>query len=281
MGLSASTYSLEGVQPSKPNSNSTMFRFVALFALVAVAAAEPESDSDAFMQYHHGDEAHMKTVTGDTASVAAAKEDHFQMKAAEYAKKGYAAPYAYGSFPYQTYGYAYEHQQQFVYKTPMVNAAVYKNHVATPAVYNTAAVRPVVYKNQVAQQQFVYKTPSVYTPATYAHSVVPASTYAMPTYTQGAYSAYPYHHLESVMLKPNLMPGTTTPTLMPPTHNSTTDSTTESTMESTTESTTVFMVPVLEYTMLTQPTSMELESMVPTHTHNTANSNKDFRYSNV
>merc|ERR1711936_426792 len=120
------------------NSSSTMFRFVALFALVAVAAAEPESDSDAFMQYHHGQEAHMKTVTGDTASVAKAKEDHFQMKAAE---------------------------------------------------------RPVVYKNQVAQQQFVYKTPSVYTPATYAHSVVPASTYAMPTYTQGAYSAYPYHHL--------------------------------------------------------------------------------------
>merc|ERR1711910_5277 len=137
--------------------NSTMFRFVALFALVAVAAAEPESDSDAFMQYHHGDEVHMKTVTGDTASVAAAKEDHFQMKAAEYAKKGYAAPYAYGSFPYQPYGYPYHHQQQFAYKTPMVNAAV-------------------------------YKTPSVYTPATYAHSVVPASTYAMPTYTQGAYS---------------------------------------------------------------------------------------------
>merc|ERR1711997_512605 len=101
MGLSSSTWSLEGVQPSKPNSNSTMFRFVALFALVAVAAAEPESDSDAFMPYHHGQEAHMKTVTGDTAS-------------AEKAKKGYAAPYSYGSFPYQTYGYPYHHQQQFV-----------------------------------------------------------------------------------------------------------------------------------------------------------------------
>merc|ERR1739849_72119 len=70
--------------------------------------------------------------------------------------------------------------------------------------------------------------------------------------------------LASVMLKPkpNLMPGTTTPTPTPHTHN-TTDSTTESTME---------------YTTLTQPTSMEPESMVPTHTHNTANSNKDFRY---
>merc|ERR1712110_1249970 len=166
MGLSSSTWSLEGVQTSKPKPNSTMFRFVALFALVAVAAAEPESDSDAFMPYHHVQEAHMKTVTGDTASVAAAKEDHFQMKAAEYAKKGYETPYAYGSFPYQTYGYPYHTAQQFAYKTPMVNAAVYKTPVVTPAVY----------KNQVAQQQFVYKTPAVhYTPATYAHSVVPAS----------------------------------------------------------------------------------------------------------
>merc|ERR1712020_390189 len=51
------------------------------------------------------------------------------------------------------------------------------------------------------------------------------------------------------------------------------------TTESTTESTTVKeLSPVLEYTMLTQPTSMELEAMVPTHTHNTANSNKVFRY---
>merc|ERR1711997_1067322 len=65
--------------------------------------------------------------------------------------------------------------------------------------------------------------------------------------------------LENVMLKPkpNLMPGTTTPTPTPHTHN-TTDSTMESTMESTTESTTVKeLSPVLEYTMLTQPTSME------------------------
>merc|ERR1711878_87013 len=67
----------------------------------------------------------------------------------------------------------------------MANAAVYKTPVVTPAVYNNAAVRPVVYKNQAVH----------YTPATYAHSVVPASTYAMPTYTQGTYSAYPYHHL--------------------------------------------------------------------------------------
>merc|ERR1711993_211157 len=80
--------------------------------------------------------------------------------------------------------------------------------------------------------------------------------------------------LESVMLKPNLMPGTTTPTPTPTTHKSTDkESSTESTTESTMESTTVFMEPVLEYTMLTQPTSKELESMVPTHTHKTPISN--------
>merc|ERR1711981_1322273 len=72
--------------------------------------------------------------------------------------------------------------------------------------------------------------------------------------------------LESVMLKPNLRPGTTTPTPTPTTHKSTGK-------ESSTESTTVFMEPVLEYTMLSQPTSMELESMVPTHTHKTPISN--------
>merc|ERR1712072_1092935 len=76
--------------------------------------------------------------------------------------------------------------------------------------------------------------------------------------------------LESVMLKPNLMAGTTTPTPTPTTHKSTGK---ESSTESTMESTTVFMEPVLEYTMLTQPTSMELESMVPTHTHKTPISN--------
>jgi len=58
-----------------------MFRFAALFALVAVAAAEPQWLVDA---------THMKTVSGDTVSVAAAKAHHHQLKAAEYVKKGYA-----------------------------------------------------------------------------------------------------------------------------------------------------------------------------------------------
>jgi len=62
-----------------------MFRFVALFALVAVAAAEPQWYGWAPAM----DAAHMKTASGDTVSVAAKKAEHLQMKASEYAIKGY------------------------------------------------------------------------------------------------------------------------------------------------------------------------------------------------
>jgi len=65
-----------------------MLRFVALFAFVAVAAAEPEPQ--------WGVE-HMKTPSGDTVSVKAAKDMHHQLKAAEYIKKGYAAPIVYAN----------------------------------------------------------------------------------------------------------------------------------------------------------------------------------------
>merc|ERR1711963_1032712 len=64
-----------------------MFRFVALFALVAVAAAEPQWYAQPW------DATHMKTASGDTVSVAAHKAQHHQLKAAEYAKKGYAFGY--------------------------------------------------------------------------------------------------------------------------------------------------------------------------------------------
>merc|ERR1711894_863702 len=68
--------SLEGVHPENlANFNFTMFRFVALIAFVAVAAAEPQWGVE-----------HMKTPSGDTVSVQAAKVQHHQMKAAEYVK---------------------------------------------------------------------------------------------------------------------------------------------------------------------------------------------------
>jgi len=127
-----------------------MLRFVALFAFVAVAAAEPQ-----WLE-------HMKTPSGDTVSVAAAKAKHYQLKADEYVKKGYASPVVYanaGAYaPYSgipvynqgVYGLHHigkrdaEAESQYVY-----NAGVYANGYngyALPKVYNQVA-SPVVYKN--------------------------------------------------------------------------------------------------------------------------------------
>merc|ERR1712223_1030622 len=147
-----------------------MFRFVALFALVAVAAAEPQW---AYANYGYApvmDATHMKTASGDTVSVAAHKAQHHQLKAAEYAKKGYALGYvkpavyaapAVASYaaPVATYAHTCatgmpvyaglhhlgkreaEADSQYVY-----NAGVYANGYngyALPKVYNTVA-SPVV-----------------------------------------------------------------------------------------------------------------------------------------
>merc|ERR1712018_927198 len=174
MGLSSLTLSWEGVV-SSPQSQThfIMFRFVALFALVAVAAAEPQW---AYANYGYApvmDATHMKTASGDTVSVAAHKAQHHQLKAAEYAKKGYAfgyvkpavasyaAPVASYAAPAATYAahmpYTYagvhhlgkreaEADSQYVY-----NAGVYANGYngyalpkAYNGVYNTAIASPVV-----------------------------------------------------------------------------------------------------------------------------------------
>ena len=63
-----------------------------MFALVAVAAAEPEAQW--VHPYGVQSAAHLKTPSGDTVSVQAAKIQHHQLKAAEYAKKAYL-PYFY------------------------------------------------------------------------------------------------------------------------------------------------------------------------------------------
>jgi len=113
-----------------------MFRFVALFALVAVAAAEPQYGWPYAGVY---DATHMKTPSGDTVSVQAAKVQHAQLKAAEYAKKGYVAPV-----------YA---AQQVVYKAP---AAVYNAPVAAaiPAVYSHGIQSAGVYGYPTAHHLF-------------------------------------------------------------------------------------------------------------------------------
>merc|ERR1719277_2493220 len=104
----------------------------------------------------------MKTPSGDTVSVAAAKAKHYQLKADEYVKKGYASPVVYANAgvyaPYSgipvynqgVYGVHHigkrdaEPESQYVY-----NAGVYANGYngyALPKVYNQVA-SPVVYKN--------------------------------------------------------------------------------------------------------------------------------------
>merc|ERR1712080_521203 len=73
---------------SRKLDNFTMFRFVAFFACLAVAAAEPQ-----WVYPQAVDAAHLKTPSGDTVSVQAHKIQHHQLKVDEYAKKGYV-PYA-------------------------------------------------------------------------------------------------------------------------------------------------------------------------------------------
>ena len=137
-----------------------------MFALVAVAAAEPAAEPQWYAQ--PWDATHMKTASGDTVSVAAHKAQHHQLKADEYAKKGYAYGYAkpavyaapaVASYPSQLVSYAntyatgmpvYHHlgkreaeaDSQYFY-----NAGLYANGYngyAIPKIYNTVA-SPVVY----------------------------------------------------------------------------------------------------------------------------------------
>merc|ERR1711912_200753 len=182
------------IQPQS-QTHIIMFRFVALFALVAVAAAEPQWYAQPW------DATHMKTASGDTVSVAAHKAQHHQLKAAEYAKKGYAFGYvkpavyaapAVASYaaPVATYAHTYatgmpvyagihhlgkreaEADSQKVYNT--VVPKVY-NTVASPVVYNTgyngvyngvynglyntyAGVHSLGKREAEADSQYVYNT---------------------------------------------------------------------------------------------------------------------------
>merc|ERR1711963_393844 len=123
------------IQSSKLNSHHHV-PICCLFALVAVAAAEPQWYAQPW------DATHMKTASGDTVSVAAHKAQHHQLKAAEYAKKGYA------------FGYV----KPAVYAAPAVASyaapvATYAHHLGkreaeadSQYVYNAGAYASGVYK---------------------------------------------------------------------------------------------------------------------------------------
>merc|ERR1712154_533640 len=204
---------------SSPQSQThfIMFRFVALFALVAVAAAEPQW---AYANYGYApvmDATHMKTASGDTVSVAAHKAQHHQLKAAEYAKKGYAFGYvkpavyaapAVASYaaPVATYAHTYatgmpvyagvhhlgkreaEADSQYFY-----NAGVYANGYngyALPKVYNTVA-SPVVYNNGYnGVYNGVYN--GLYNTYAAVHSLGKREAEADSQFVYNTYSGYPY-----------------------------------------------------------------------------------------
>merc|ERR1712001_506168 len=120
---------------------STMFRFVALFALVAVAFAEPEADS----QFVYSNVAGVPVVNGvyntyaghvvapmtkegvpeKTDSVKIAEKQHELAKEFEKVTKvQYVAPYttyAHAGFPYTTAVAGYPYTTGYTYNTPVVH----------------------------------------------------------------------------------------------------------------------------------------------------------------
>merc|ERR1712018_215688 len=176
---------------SKKLDNFTMFRFVALFACLAFAAAEPQ-----WAYPQAVDAAHLKTPSGDTVSVQALKIQHQQLKADEYAKKGYL------TYAYTNKMVAAPPSKAF-YSAPATYAAAtmpaYTNGIYSPYglrhLYKREADSDsqVFYTNPYAGNQYVnnvYNTAGVY--GGYAG----LSGYTLPYSTYGKIqSAYGLHHL--------------------------------------------------------------------------------------
>merc|ERR1719510_278249 len=130
---------------------------------------------------------HMKTPSGDTVSVAAAKNHHHYLKAQVYGKQMYTYPNVYSGYP--------------VYNTPVYNTGVYSAYPYTYGYRHHLGKREaeadsqVFYNNAYHGYPHVYNTHAAYTGYTgYPH------VYNTHMYNTGAYSAYPYtygyrHHL--------------------------------------------------------------------------------------
>jgi len=165
-----------------------MFKLIALFALVAVAAAEPEADPQ--WVYNYADVTpHLKTPSGDTVSVAAAKNHHLGLKAHEYAKKAHVySPYVYNGV-YSPYTYAHTAGVYNTYPMSYNYHHLYKREAESDAalVYRTNYQGYPFYNTGVYTYPSTYNT-GVYSPYTYAHTTG--------VYNAGVYNAYPYsHHL--------------------------------------------------------------------------------------
>lgn len=154
-----------------------MFKLIALFALVAVAAAEPEADAQWVIPHLNP---HLKTPSGDTVSVAAAKVHHHNLKSHEYAKKGYTFPSVYQvPHVYPTTYSGYPHYY---------NAAV---HATYPYTYNAGvySAYPHAYRyNHVVKRDAEADSQVVYNSA--YHGAYPYNAYT--GYTGFHYNPYTY-----------------------------------------------------------------------------------------
>ena len=173
---------------------------------MAVAAAEPQW----VHPYAVHNAAHLKTPSGDTVSVQAAKIHHHQLKAAEYAKKAYV-PYAFhnGVVAAPVSSAVYSYPATYAAATVPYTHGVYSGHYigkreaeaeAEPQYYaNTyAGVSP--YYNNVYNTP--YTTQGIYGGYTgLTHNVYNTGVYGAGVYNTGLtgyttpYSTYGVHHL--------------------------------------------------------------------------------------
>merc|ERR1712218_695613 len=166
--------------------NLAMFRFVALFALVAVAFAEPEADPQLFYNHwgvpavpvvkpvvpvvkyvdpHHTEGMTKEGVPEKTDSVKIAEKHHEYLKTVEEAKKKLVVPYS-------------------VYNHGVYNP-VYYNHGGVPYYNYQYTVPHVVAKREAeADPALLYST--------YGHHGVYPHVYG--TYPTTTYTGYPYTH---------------------------------------------------------------------------------------
>merc|ERR1711863_155406 len=153
--------------------NLAMFRFVALFALVAVAFAEPEADPQLFYNHwgvpavpvvkpvvpvvkyvdpHHTEGMTKEGVPEKTDSVKIAEKHHEYLKTVEEAKKKMVLPYSvynhgvynpvyynHGVVPYYNYQYTVPHvvAKREAEADPALLYSTYGHHGVYPHVYGT------------------------------------------------------------------------------------------------------------------------------------------------
>merc|ERR1712088_687867 len=179
MGRSSSTHPLEGLHlTSQANENPIMLRFVALFALVAVALAEPEADPQVFTYNHVAGvpvvgaySTHVvKPVVGAThvvKPVVPVVKYHVPLVKAAVPVVKYVDPHHTGVAQTGVYPYSSVHPYTYGYGYPYTTAVSgYTYPVVHPSVVKHPVVHHSVMKREAdSESQFYYShynTPYAY-----------------------------------------------------------------------------------------------------------------------